>query len=183
LKYIVYLASTMQPRYQERTAALLLAILEELGAASNTSCNDGAALRRAVPLQISNALAYVEEHLYESISIQQLAVWTGWSHEHFTRIFVQSQGLSPKQYILQRRVERACEMLRFQNMSIKEIAYKVGFQSEQYFSRAFVKHTGVTATKYKERYADPRLLNLHLAPVSEVTAPYPLNRMFGPAYP
>ncbi|TLS50629.1 helix-turn-helix domain-containing protein [Paenibacillus antri] len=183
LKYIVYLTSAAAPRYQERTSALLLAVLEELSTASRAGAGFVEGKRPSVPLPITNALAEMEERLHESISIRELADRAGWSHEYFTRVFVSSLGMSPKQYVLRRRIERASELLRLQDLSVKEIAYRVGFQSEQYFSRVFVRHAGITATKYRDRHADPRILNLHLAPPNDIAAPYPLNRMFGPAFP
>lgn len=178
LKYIVYLASKAELRYLERTSALLLSIVEELVAIfSHVTCDERP---KAVPMQITEALVYLEEHISEPVNIHELAVRIGWSHEYFTRLFVRYVGLSPKQYVLRRRIEQACELLRGGSLFVKEIADFVGFQSEQYFCRAFVKSVGISATKYRERYADPRLLNLDLAPTGDIGAPYPLNRMFGP---
>jgi len=178
MKYIVYLSSTVESRYLERTSAILLSILEELVAASSHDSNPATPF--PVPVQITEALIYLEKHLYEPVAINKLAVSSGWSHEYFTRVFVRNVGLSPKQYVLQRRIEQACELLQGGSLSIKQIADYVGFQSEQYFCRAFVKLVGMTATKYRAGNADPRLLNQHLAPTGDITAPYPLNRMFGP---
>ncbi|GGD97190.1 AraC family transcriptional regulator [Paenibacillus nasutitermitis] len=179
LKYVVYLASVMTANYRERISSLLLTILGELGAAAAAEQVAKEIPAKTVPMVITKAMAYMDEHLHEPLVIRELAELAGWSHEYFTRRFVQYQGQSPKQYLLQRRIDQACEMLCSDNLSIKEIAYKVGFQSEQYFSRAFIKVVGISATKYKERHADPRLLSLHLAPTGDINAPYPLNRMFG----
>jgi len=183
LKSIVALASEAAPRYQERISAMLLTILEELRAAALCGSGEAAGKKRSAPLQITNALAEMEERLHETVSIRELAARAGWSHEYFTRTFVAALGMSPKQYVLRRRIERASELLRLQDLSVKEIAYRVGFQSEQYFSRVFARQVGTTATRYREKHADPRVLNLHLAPPNDVAAPYPLNRLFGPSIP
>lgn len=179
LKQIIALASFTPSRWRERASALIWTLLQELLSVGGVDePRETVRVPAADPLPIAHALAYMEKHLYEPISIKALADAAGWTHEHFTRIFVQSKGMPPKQYVLHRRIERACEMLRFESLSIKEIAYRTGFHSEHYFSRVFTKIVGLSASKYREKHMDPRLQNLHLAPTSELSAPYPLNRYF-----
>jgi AraC family transcriptional regulator len=178
MKHLLLLAGTTPSRWRERASALLLAILEEL---SSFNAEAGAAPvhRESSSLPILKALEYMERHLHETFSIRDLAALTGWTHEYFTRMFVRTKGVPPKQYLLGRRLERACGLLRLQSLSVKEIAYSCGFQSEQYFSRAFAKMIGISPSKYRELNLDPRLLELNLAPASELSTSYPMNRYFG----
>lgn len=177
MKQIVYITSHTPIRWRERTSSLLRTVIEEL-ASSDAEDTYASARLKTVPIQISKAAAYIEEHLHEPIAIKELASKVGWAHEYFTRVFVQTKGVSPIQYILHRRIDRACDILKFESSSIKEIAYFVGFKSEQYFCRAFTKIVGMSASKYRDKYKDPRINNLHLAPTGQITAPYPLNRYF-----
>jgi len=178
MRHLLWLAGTTPARWRERAAALLLAILEELSSFHAEA--DAAPVHHASSLlPIMKALEYMERHLHENISIRDLAALTGWTHEYFTRMFVRAKGVPPRQYLLGRRLERACGMLRLQSLSVKEIAYACGFQSEQYFSRAFAKMIGISPSKYRELNQDPRLLELNLAPASELSASYPMNRYFG----
>jgi AraC family transcriptional regulator len=63
---------------------------------------------------------------------------------HCGRLFKQPLGLSPYQYLLQQRVERAKTLLKHTNKPIVAIALKCGFNSHSYFGRKFGKLTGVT---------------------------------------
>ena len=58
---------------------------------------------------------------------------------------------------------------------MKNVAYAVGFTDENYFCRVFKNVKGITATKYRKKYYDPRYSELH--PVSESDSPYPPNRI------
>lgn len=176
LQHVIWVASTKRPRHRELMVSLLLAVLEELAAAS--SSDSQLLSSRVTPPQIVQALAYIEAHYREQISILELAEKVGWSHEYFTRMFVQHQRLSPKQYILQRRIDHACELLRSAHTTVKEIAYAVGFQSEPYFSRVFSRLVGMSATVYREQNFEQRYTMLHLMPTSGVQAPYALNRLY-----
>lgn len=177
MKHLLFLAGTAPARWRERASGLLLAILEELASIA-AEADAAPASHESSPMPIVKALEYVEKHLHESVSIRDLAALTGWTHEYFTRVFVRTKGVSPKQYLLGRRIDRACDLLRLQSLSVKEIAYSCGFQSEQYFSRAFAKMIGVSPSKYRELNLDPRLMALNLAPANELTASYPMNRYF-----
>ncbi|MFD0712326.1 helix-turn-helix domain-containing protein [Paenibacillus sp. GCM10027626] len=195
IRHLIGLAGEMPPGWPERAAAILFSLLLELNGASaggtsqkisatnavspaGKSALPAPMARQDIPIQIAHSLQYIEEHLPQQLTVKELAELAGWTHEYFTRTFVRLKGLSPKRYMLQRRIERACDLLRYQTSSVKEIAYLAGFQSEQYFSRAFVKITGMSPAKFRERHMDLRLYNLHLAPPADMMTSYPLNRYF-----
>ena len=60
-------------------------------------------------------------------------------------------GISPSQFVINRRLEMAMELIKFSNYSLKEIAYKSGFQNKLYFSRNFKKKIGMTPTEFKNK--------------------------------
>lgn len=95
-------------------------------------------------------IAFIEEHLGDDIGIATLATLAGYSPDHFARLFKQSFGLSPYQYILQRRVERAKALLRDRTRSIAEIALQCGFASQAHFHTAFKARTGVTPGVFRK---------------------------------
>jgi AraC family transcriptional regulator len=88
--------------------------------------------RRAARLSVA-ALArageYVEEHLADDLSLAALAGAVGLSPWHFARLFRASTGLSPHQYVIRRRVERARLLLTSTDRSLASIAQDVGFAS------------------------------------------------------
>jgi AraC family transcriptional regulator len=95
-------------------------------------------------------LAFIEEHLGSDIGIATLAALAGYSPDHFARLFKRSFGLSPYQFILQRRVERAKALLRDRNHSIAEVAMLCGFASQAHFHTTFKARTGVTPGMYRK---------------------------------
>jgi len=95
-------------------------------------------------------VAFIEEHLGSDIGIATLAELAGYSPDHFARLFKLGFGLSPYQYILQRRVERAKSLLRDRNHSIAEVAMLCGFASQAHFHTTFKARTGVTPGAYRK---------------------------------
>lgn len=173
LKHLLHLSVSRPACWETRCASMLQAILAELGGHAGA---DGKAesAEPSLPPQLIRALEYMEERLHQPVSVAEIALRSGWTHEHFTRMFVRLLGLSPQREIVRRRIERACRQLIQSEDTVKEIAYAVGFRDEHYFSRCFLKIKGVTATEYRRQYADPRIR--HLAAAGAYDAPYPLNR-------
>ncbi|WP_051343889.1 AraC family transcriptional regulator [Alicyclobacillus herbarius] len=174
LKHILHLANSKPHFWRERCSQLCFAALAELaGLAAMNRAGLGDEME-TIPYKIVQALRYIDDNLDGNLSIQEISKFVGWTHEYFTRMFHQYIGKSPRTFILERRIDRACQLLMQQQHTIKEIAYMVGFRDEHYFSRAFVKQKGITATDYREKFGDPRMR--HLAPANEYSASYPVNQ-------
>jgi AraC family transcriptional regulator len=101
-------------------------------------------------LSSQRLLAFIEEHLGSDIGIGTLAALAGYSPDHFARLFKRSFGLSPYQFILQRRVERAKALLRGRSHSIAEVAMLCGFASQAHFHTTFKARTGITPGMYRK---------------------------------
>ena len=80
-----------------------------------------------------------------------LAREAGVSAFHFARLFKQSTGNSPHQYLLQRRLDRAKTMLRQAQMSLAEISASTGFADQSHFTKVFRRFTGVTPSEYRSQ--------------------------------
>lgn len=92
---------------------------------------------------------HIEAHLSEPITIDDLAGVAGLSAHHFANAFRVSAGVAPYRFILERRIERACEMLERTDASITEIAAALGFASHGHFSTQFRKLMGTTPSKFR----------------------------------
>lgn len=90
----------------------------------------------------------VDLHLYSNLQIEQYAKLCYMSLSSFNREFKKKFNDSPKNYILLKRIEKAKELLSFTNMSVKEIAFEVGFNDPLYFTRIFKKKTGMSPTNF-----------------------------------
>jgi AraC family transcriptional regulator len=92
---------------------------------------------------------YVDAHLGENISLNDLAAAVALSRFHFARMFRQSVGSSPHEYVLQQRLERARTMLSQTNASLMEIAGCCGFADQSHMNRVFRKRVGQTPGQYR----------------------------------
>jgi AraC family transcriptional regulator len=152
MQQIIVVAGYQSSHWKRRLSALVAAALEELAAYAD---NTPEFASENYPVQISRGIAYMEEHLTEPITIEQVARHSGWSHEHFTRMFVAAVGISPKRMLLERRLHLAEEFMMQGSKSVKQIAFQCGFGDEHHFSKIYKRIRGLTATEYKERCKEP----------------------------
>jgi AraC family transcriptional regulator len=91
---------------------------------------------------------YIEAHLSKDITLSELAQVASLSRFHFVRSFKKSTGVSPYQYVLMKRIERAKELIRLSMLPLQEVASTVGFPSEISLRRAFRRMTGITINRF-----------------------------------
>jgi AraC family transcriptional regulator len=110
------------------------------------------AIGGALPLSRLRRIAeHIDRNLDGPLSLQELSALAGLSVFHFARTFKERTGLSPHQYVLRRRVERAKELLLDSRASLAEIALRCGFSHQSHFTRAFHQLSGITPTRWRER--------------------------------
>jgi len=80
--------------------------------------------------------------------LNELANRVGFTPRHLCQLFRKQLGSSPHQYLLHRRVARAKEILRVENQTITEVAYRTGFSSSQHFARVFRRIEGCSASAW-----------------------------------
>ena len=98
---------------------------------------------------INKARLIIRQSLETDLPMQQIALLAGTSYSNFRRLFREHMGISPLQYQQELRLQLACELVAYSNLSIKEIAYRLHFESPDYFSTKFKKKTGVTPSDYR----------------------------------
>ena len=91
---------------------------------------------------INRARLRIREELESPLTIQQVAEDLGMSYSNFRKLFKEHTGLSPATYQQDLRLQRAKELLSTTTLSIKEIAYRLDFESPDYFSSKFKIKTG-----------------------------------------
>jgi AraC-like DNA-binding protein len=94
--------------------------------------------------QIGRAIALVHERPEHDWSVPSLAAAVGMSRSTFAERFGALVGVSPKHYVTRLRMDRANELMRSENLSVAELAGRLGYESEAAFSRAFKRHMGVS---------------------------------------
>ena len=100
---------------------------------------------------ISRARLRIREALESDLTIQQLAEDMGVSYSNFRKLFKEHTGLSPALYQQDLRLQRAKELLSTTKFSIKEIAYRLNFDSPDYFSSKFRMKTGMKPSDFREQ--------------------------------
>lgn len=103
------------------------------------------------PYLCDRALDFIEAHLDQSFTLDQLADELGISVFYFCRQFKQSMGITPHQYVTRRRIEKAKELLWHSQLPITEIALQVGFATPSAFSRLFRQFTGTTPKAFRQQ--------------------------------
>lgn len=92
---------------------------------------------------------YIAENLNEKLTVQNLADRTLMSISHFSRVFKQQTGFSPYEYVLLTRLNKAKYLLKKTEMSVAEVAYETGFNSESNFICFFTENEGVSPGKFR----------------------------------
>lgn len=94
--------------------------------------------------QLCQVLDYINAHLARDLSLAELAEIINISPIYFANLFKQAIGISPHQYGIQQRVERAKTMLTKTDLAIADIALQVGFSSQSHLTQQFKRLTGIT---------------------------------------
>ncbi len=132
------------------SSQIVASITMQLLAVAIAGAGSSAAQERALEPEIQKAKRYIEEHLAEAICIADLAAELGTSYRHFSRLFKASVGVSPQQYHIELRINRAKELLVDRNNRIGEISAQLGFYDPLYFCRLFRKQTNHSPSEWRD---------------------------------
>lgn len=100
----------------------------------------------------AKSIQYINDHIAEEITIDDICAVVHMSKYHFCRRFKSILGITVMEYILKTRLAAAKTMLKEEDHSISEISEKCGFSSISYFCRVFKEETGMTALSYRKKY-------------------------------
>jgi len=100
---------------------------------------------------MESSIAYINEHFRENITLDMMARHASLSPYYFTRLFSAETGFTPHQYLIATRINYARYLLQSGELSIKEIAFASGFNSESGFCSTFRKREGLTPGEFRSR--------------------------------
>jgi AraC-like DNA-binding protein len=138
------LVARQPPGYQQQLGALIsgiLARLVSLGAQRRQDSED--------EHLVQSAKLAIEKSIDSSLEVESLGQELGVSYPRFCQIFKEYTGLTPYQYFLQLKIHRAKVLLQDSEQPVKEIAFRLGFDSPYYFSRLFKRKTGLSPALFR----------------------------------
>ena len=101
-------------------------------------------------LRVGDAIAHIETHFTEKITLDELAEKSHLSKRHFSRIFQECIGRPPIDHLMHVRCQKAAGLLKGTNRTITDIAFDCGFSDSNYFTRCFRKTMSQTPKQYRE---------------------------------
>ena len=105
------------------------------------------------PAIMNSAITYINEHYMDDLSLEDAALFAGFSKYYFSRMFKQFSGISFSEYLTRKRLNVATDLLVRTLMSIREIALASGFGSTATFNRIFRMHKNCTPSQYRAIYS------------------------------
>jgi len=104
------------------------------------------------PRRLQRVFSHIRENVARDLSVTELAQVVGMSQYYFSKLFKMSTGITPHQYVMRQRVERAQEYLRETRTPLAEIATQVGFETQSHFTSVFRRLVGATPKHYREMH-------------------------------
>lgn len=111
----------------------------------NSIKNKSSKLKELIQVSVS----YINNNYEREISLKDIAQYVFLSTSYFTRAFKEEMGISPINYLLMTRIERAKELIKGSNSKISDIALSVGFSNQQRFNDIFKKYVKMTPLQYR----------------------------------
>lgn len=109
----------------------------------------GFADRTSLAARLEKVVVYLRENCARSLNVPAMASMAGLSPSHFAGLFLKHTGHPPMDFLIRTRIARACHLLDFTSLSVKEIAAQVGYSDPYYFSRVFKKVTASSPDAYR----------------------------------
>ena len=134
---------TKAPFLQYSLACLLSEIL--LTIATNRVRNDGYCT-------LKKSIKYIHENFTERIEVPELAKMEGLSNSRYIALFTEEMGKTPREYILDVRLGRACELLVSTDIPVGHVGTLSGYRDQYFFSKIFKKHLGMSPCDYRKQY-------------------------------
>ena len=93
---------------------------------------------------------YISENYYNKIQFKNLAKQLNFSYDYFQHRFKQLTGFSPQQFLIEKRINAAENMLKENDLNCTEISYRCGFSNSAQFSAIFKQKKGITPLQYRK---------------------------------
>ncbi len=137
-------------RYALITTAILIQLIGNIGRLHNQSKKEV----KQDHLVVKKSLRTIHQSVQEPVAVSELAAVNHMSTSRFSAVFRETVGLSPQQYMINFRLSKACELLKYSQLSIRQIAGLCGFSDQLYFSRVFKKYMHKSPVQWRKENHD-----------------------------
>lgn len=108
--------------------------------------------RRVFNPIISKAKDYVTRNIHKKITIDEIANWLGVHRNYLSTLFSKSENKTLSQYIIEEKINRCCNILKYSDYPIQQIGMHFGFCTQSHFTKQFKKHIGMTPGQYRKKF-------------------------------
>lgn len=140
-----------RPAYDMYAAALFMQIICNVRRKIKENVSDNMALRNK---RVYQSLQYIQQNYHLNIRVSDLAQISYLSKNRYTSVFAELLGVTPKQYILTHKIQKAKELLLTTDLDIGEIALSIGYNDSLYFSRIFKEYVGMAPSAFRKSIKD-----------------------------
>lgn len=105
-----------------------------------------------MPTYLKTVLKAIDQHFQEPLSLESLAIAAGVSKYHLAREFKKYIGMPPNEYLIVTRLNHSKTLLKYEDLTIEEIAYSCGFHQVSHYINLFKKHEGCTPLKFRREW-------------------------------
>ncbi len=102
--------------------------------------------------RVQAAVDFLKANFQRKIALDEIAALVNISVEQFGRIFKSETGITPIDYLIRLRIERASQLLKSSSLSVKEVMASVGYNSKSHFAKHFKRRFGISPSEYKNRF-------------------------------
>lgn len=108
--------------------------------------------QNVISKSITQCIEYIYNHIHDRITVEDLADYTELSPSYLSRLFKKELGISVSDYIREKKIDKAQNLLKYSDFSMVEIANYLSFSSQSHFIQTFEKLVGQTPKKYRDQY-------------------------------
>ncbi|HEX8376302.1 MAG TPA: helix-turn-helix domain-containing protein [Pedobacter sp.] len=140
------LNNKLQPSANLETQGLILQLLSRFMHPENFRSSSV----QKTPSKVLDAIEYMQTNLHKNLTVAELAKRANHNSDYFSRIFFESTGERPLQYLRNKRIERSQILLSTTEMTFSQIAEETGFENLPYFSKIFKQVTGSSPSYFRK---------------------------------